>query len=73
MNVVNTENPVKRRLHEMTIFTIDKDNNITGFASAAEAKSNAESERFRSAKELAKLAAQWPGSRLIEIWKACPA
>jgi hypothetical protein len=30
----------------MTIFTIDQDNNITAFASAVEAKSNPESERF---------------------------
>ena len=56
----------------MTIFTIDPDNNITAFASAAEAKSNSESERFRSAKELAKLAANWPGSRLLEIWNGLP-
>jgi hypothetical protein len=56
----------------MTIFTIDPDNNITAFASAAEAKSKAEAERFRSAKELAQLAANWPGSRLIEIWNGLP-
>jgi hypothetical protein len=64
--------PVKRRLDEMTIFTIDHDNNITAFASAAEAKSNAETERFRSAKDLAKLAANWPATRLIEIWNSLP-
>jgi hypothetical protein len=57
MNVVNTENSVKRRLHEMTIFTIDHDNNITAFASAKKADSNPETERFRSAKDLAKLTA----------------
>jgi hypothetical protein len=62
----------ERRPREMTIFTIDTDNNITAFASAAEAKSNAEAERFRSAKELAKLAANWPGSRLLEIWNGLP-
>jgi hypothetical protein len=56
----------------MTTFTIDPDNNITAFASAAEAKSNPESERFRSAKELAKLAANWPATRLIEIWNSLP-
>jgi hypothetical protein len=65
-------NPVKRRLDEMTIFTIDKDNNITAFASAAEARSKAESERFRSAKELDKVAPKWPASRLIEIWNSLP-
>jgi hypothetical protein len=62
----------ERRPREMTIFTIDHDNNITAFASAAEARSNAEAERFRSAKDLAKLAANWPGSRLTEIWNGLP-
>jgi hypothetical protein len=56
----------------MTTFTIDPENNITAFASAAEAKSNPESERFRSAKDLAKLAANWPATRLIEIWNSLP-
>jgi hypothetical protein len=56
----------------MTIFTIDHDNNVTAFASTAEAKSDPESERFRSAKELAKLTANWPGSRLLEIWNGLP-
>jgi Protein of unknown function (DUF3489) len=56
----------------MTIFTIDKDDNITALASAAEAKRNLATERFRNAKELAKLAAAWPSSRLIEIWNSLP-
>ena len=56
----------------MTTFTIDPENNIMAFASAAEAKSNPESERFRSAKQLAKLASKWPASRLIEIWNGLP-
>src|SRR4051794_29210593 len=62
----------KRRLHDVTIFTIDKDENITAFASAKKADNNPESERFRSAKELDKLARQWPTSRLIEIWNSLP-
>ena len=56
----------------MTIFTIDRDNNITAFASATEAKSNPEAEHFRSTKDLAKLAAKWPASRLVEIWNSLP-
>src|SRR5437868_4445961 len=56
----------------MTIFTIDRDNNITAFASATEAESNPETERFRSATDLAKLAAKWPASRLVEIWNSLP-
>jgi hypothetical protein len=65
-------NPVKRSLHEMTIFTIDKDNNITAFASGKKANSNPETERLPSGKELAKLARKWPASRLIEIWNSLP-
>jgi hypothetical protein len=72
MNVVNTENPCKGDSREMTIFTIDEDNNITAFVSAAEAKSNPETERFRSAKELDNVARKWPASRLIEIWNSLP-
>jgi hypothetical protein len=64
--------PGERRLHDMTIFTIDQDNNITAFASAAEARSKAETERFRSAKDLAKLAPNWPATRLVEIWNSLP-
>jgi hypothetical protein len=33
MNVLNTGTPGERRLHDMTIFTIDQENNITAFAS----------------------------------------
>src|SRR5439155_24794261 len=72
MNVVNTETPVKRRLHEMTIFTIDKDDNITAFASDKKADNNPENERFRSAKELDRVARKWPASRLVEIWNSLP-
>jgi hypothetical protein len=56
----------------MAIFTIDQDNNITAFASAKKAESNPESECFRSAKELDKVARKWPASRLIEIWNSLP-
>ena len=56
----------------MTIFTIDQDNNITAFASGKKADRNPETERFRSAKELAKVARKWPASRLIEIWNSLP-
>ncbi len=56
----------------MTIYTLDKENNVTAFASAKEAKSAPGAERFSSAKELAKLAEQWPAPRLVEIWNALP-
>jgi hypothetical protein len=56
----------------MTIFAIDKGNNITAFASARKADSNPESERFRNPKELDKAARKWPASRFIEIWNSLP-
>ncbi len=56
----------------MTGFTIDADNNITGYASAEEATSNPETEQFNSAKQLGKLAEKWPAGRLVEIWNSLP-
>lgn len=54
----------------MTIFSITPDNNITAHANSAEAKSTTEAEQFANAKELGKLAANWPASRLAEIWNS---
>ena len=56
----------------MTIFTIDQDNSIAAVAPGKKADSNPETERFRSAKELDKVARKWPASRLIEIWNSLP-
>ena len=56
----------------MTLFTMDPDNHIRAFASAAEARRTPESERFRSAADLKKLARNWPATRLIEIWNGLP-
>jgi hypothetical protein len=56
----------------MTIFTIDQDDNITAFASGKKADNNPESKRFRSVKELDRVARKWPSSRLIEIWNSLP-
>jgi hypothetical protein len=56
----------------MTTFTIDSHYNITAYGSTKEAKSNPEAERFRSAKELGRLAEKWPTSRLVEIWNTLP-
>jgi hypothetical protein len=50
----------------MTTFAIDTDNTITAyFAGEAIPEDHA---RFTSEKELAKLAANWPAERLVEIW-----
>ena len=56
------------------IYTIQPDNNITTFDSAKEAKAamSGDYEQFASAKELAKLAANWPATRLTEIWNSLP-
>jgi hypothetical protein len=57
----------------MTTFTIDAENSISAFATTAEATTNnSEIERFTSAKQLNRLAAKWPASRLLEIWNSLP-
>ncbi len=58
----------------MTTFTIDCDGNLTAFASQKEAKAAdvAGAEYFDSPEQLAKLAAAWPGARLVEIWNSIP-
>jgi hypothetical protein len=57
----------------MQTFTIDSDNNITFYASLKQTEGSAEgTETFNSPKELGKLAAQWPGPRLVEIWNSLP-
>jgi len=57
----------------MKNFTIENDsNNITVHASAKEAEAVPNSERFGNEAALAKLAANWPAARLIEIWNSLP-
>ena len=57
----------------MTAFTIDTDNNITVGASSPPAKaSEGGTETFKNPQELDKLAARWPGARLVEIWNSLP-
>jgi hypothetical protein len=50
----------------MTTFALDTDNTITAYL-AGEAIPEDQA-RFASEKELAKLAANWPTDRLVEIW-----
>ena len=55
------------------IFTIDLENNITVLASSQHIEERQEgTEIFSSPHQLAALAAQWPGSRLVEIWNGLP-
>jgi hypothetical protein len=57
----------------MKNFTIENEtNNITVHASAKEADALPNSERFTSEAALAKLAANWPTARLVEIWNSLP-
>lgn len=50
----------------MSTFTINSDNNITAHAGLPASAENLPS--FATAKELAKLSATWPASRLVEVW-----
>jgi Protein of unknown function (DUF3489) len=57
----------------MKSFTIENQtNDITVYASAIEAEAAANSKRFTSEAALAKLAANWPAARLVEIWNSLP-
>jgi len=57
----------------MTAYTIDTDNNITVFGSLKEIGGGEEgNESFSNLEELAVLAGQWPGARLVEIWNSLP-
>jgi hypothetical protein len=58
----------------MTTFTIDTDNNITAHGTPEEAAATTATpfDSFASQKELAELAAGWPGERLVAIWNSLP-
>ena len=58
----------------MPTFTIAEDNNITVFASADEAAQagDATATTFDSQAALAKLSADWPLSRFVDIWNSIP-
>jgi len=58
----------------MKTFTIDADNNISVFTSKQEAAAASATpfDPFASQSELAELAAEWPMSRLVEIWNSIP-
>jgi hypothetical protein len=52
----------------MRLFAIDSDNNITAFPAAEQIPEG--QEHFASEKELAKLAANWPADRLVQVWNS---
>ena len=57
----------------MTTFTIDSQNDISALPSSQQnAEKEEGTEAFSSSQELASLASQWPGARLVEIWNGLP-
>src|SRR5260370_19043413 len=57
----------------MPTFTIDTENNVTAYTTPDEAaQADASLPRFSSEAELAKLAADWPTDRLIDLWNSIP-
>jgi hypothetical protein len=58
----------------MATFTIDAENNITAYNSPAEANGSdgGEVTAFDSQAALAKLSAEWPIVRLVEVWNGIP-
>jgi hypothetical protein len=58
----------------MSTFTIDAENTITAYASAEEARQGdaAGLVHFDSQATLAKVSADWPLSRFVEIWNGIP-
>jgi hypothetical protein len=57
----------------MKNFTIETEtNNITAHGSVKEADAVPNSERFSTEAALAKLAANWPAARLVDVWNSLP-
>jgi hypothetical protein len=50
----------------MTTFAITTDNNITAFTAAEQVPEG--QQRFATEKELAKVSAEWPITRFVEVW-----
>ena len=71
MNVTPRDDSRAKEKH-MATFTINDDNNITVFASAEEAAQAGDRTaiHFDSQAALAKVSADWPLSRFVEIWNS---
>jgi len=57
----------------MATYTIDSDNNITAFAELEDALNHRVGTiegAFSGEKELAKLSAEWPAARFVEVWNS---
>jgi hypothetical protein len=72
MNVLIAADAAKRRF-AMKTFTIENEtNNITLHTTIQDAEAVANAERFSNEAGLAKLAADWPAARLLDIWNSLP-
>src|ERR1019366_10544257 len=72
MNVLIAADAAKRTF-KMKTFTIENESNdVTLHTTIQEAEAVINAERFRNEGGLAKLAANWPASRLVEIWNSLP-
>jgi len=71
---VNTAQRAADKGKKMIIFTINEDNNITAFAGTEEAAQagDATATAFDSPAALAKISAEWPLSRFVDIWNSVP-
>jgi hypothetical protein len=68
MNVTTAKYEAAKEKTHMSTFTIDAENNITAHADLPAGADQSQS--FSTAKELAKLAAEWPMSRLVDTWNS---
>jgi hypothetical protein len=65
---VTTANDKRQRKNTMATFIIDADNNITALTELPAGAD--QSQAFTNQKELVKLTAEWPASRLVETWNS---
>jgi hypothetical protein len=65
---VTTANDKRQRRNKMATFTIDSDNNITAHAELPVGAD--QSQAFTNQKEMAKVTADWPASRLVDTWNS---
>src|SRR5947208_7948967 len=74
MNVIVPAASRQKEGIQMKTFTIDTDNNISAFATPAEAAATTTTpfDTFATEKELASLIAKWPAERLVAIWNSLP-
>jgi integrase/recombinase XerD len=68
MNVTTAKHKRPKEKTIMATFTIDSDNNITAHSKLPSGTD--ESQSFSNPKELAKLTADWPATRLVDTWNS---